>query len=108
MSNLVLTVSVSAPWIRTLFGEDPSPAQRQNLEELSNRNQDIFSELAALPGPRGRSRADALRRQPLDDESYSSWSSLIVAVPKPDGSLRLCNDFCQLNAVSTFDRYPLP
>lgn len=42
------------------------------------------------------------------EESNSPWSSLIVAVPKPDGNLRLCNNYRRLNVVLTFDSYLLP
>lgn len=38
------------------------------------------------------------------EESYSSWSSQIVAVPKPDYD---CNDYHKLNTVSVFGNYPL-
>ncbi|KAI2647401.1 Retrovirus-related Pol polyprotein from transposon 17.6 [Labeo rohita] len=42
------------------------------------------------------------------EPSRSAWSSPIVMVPKPDGTLRFCNDFCWLNEVSEFDGYPMP
>ena len=42
------------------------------------------------------------------EESHSPWSSPIVIVPKPDGSIRFCNDFRKLNEISKFDSYPMP
>lgn len=39
------------------------------------------------------------------EESTSTWFSPIVVALKPDRSLRLCNNFRRLNALSEFDNY---
>ena len=131
----VLLTSLSPPSsLEVPIGEDLSPRQRQEVRELLLRYQDRFSE---LPGRTNMLRHDIItdpgqvvRQRPyripearraaikeevgkmLDlgviEESHSPWSSPIVIVPKPDGSLRFCNDFRKLNDVSRFDSYPMP
>jgi RNase H-like domain found in reverse transcriptase/Reverse transcriptase (RNA-dependent DNA polymerase) len=41
-------------------------------------------------------------------ESESPWSSRIVPVCKPDGSVRLCIDYRPLNKLTVKDKYPIP
>ncbi|XP_053473735.1 uncharacterized protein LOC128603132 [Ictalurus furcatus] len=121
---------------RTLvgLGEDLTPAPRQELTELIDQFSDVFSaspgmtqlvqhEIKTPPGvvvrqrpyrvPEARRKAieeeiSRMLRDHVIEESSSPWSSPIIVVPKPDGSMRLCNDFRRLNQVSEFDSYPLP
>ena len=41
-------------------------------------------------------------------ESHSSWSTLIVVVPKGDGGKRLCVDYRALNAITRTYVWPMP
>jgi hypothetical protein len=94
-------------------------AQKQELRELVARNTVVFSEKPFLtvliehhihtrPGETVRKQpyripeaqreavkqeVEAMLRMGFVEESHSAWCSPIVLVPKPDGSLRFCNDF---------------
>ncbi|KAI2667949.1 Retrovirus-related Pol polyprotein from transposon 17.6 [Labeo rohita] len=113
---------------------DLSAAQKRDLQHLVSQFDDVFSllpgqtnvvqhSIKTQPGIIVRQRpyrVPEARRCAIEEEiqhmlklgviepSWSPWSSPIVMVPKPDGTLRFCNDFRRLNEVSEFDGYPMP
>ena len=116
------------------LGEQLSPAQRQELMELVDQNQDVFygepghtnlvqHHIITEPGKKVKlrpyripeARREAVRTEVktmlevgVIEESNSEWCSPIVLVPKPGGTIRFCNDFRKLNEISKFDAYPMP
>ena len=67
------------------------------------------------PYPLSAQKIEALREQMRDligqgwiETSTSLWGAPVLFVPKKNGSLRLCVDFRDLNAVTVDDSYPLP
>ncbi|KAL1259008.1 hypothetical protein QQF64_009585 [Cirrhinus molitorella] len=111
-----------------------SAAQKTEIQHLIGQFSDVFSprpgrthvlqhDIRTPPGVIVRQRpyrVPEARRQAIEEEvqemlklgviepSRSPWSSPIVMVPKPDGTLRFCNDFRRLNEISEFDGYPMP
>jgi hypothetical protein len=39
---------------------------------------------------------------------FTQWLSLLVIVPKKNGKLRICVDYCKLNVQTKKDPFPLP
>uniref|UniRef100_A0A8C1WPE3 ribonuclease H n=1 Tax=Cyprinus carpio TaxID=7962 RepID=A0A8C1WPE3_CYPCA len=129
----VVALAASSPVV-----VDVSPhllaAQKTELQHLVSQFSDVFSprpgrtcilqhDVRTPPGTTVRQRPYRIpeaRRHAVEREvremlklriiepSRSPWSSPIVMVPKPDGTLRFCNNFRRLNEVSEFDGYPMP
>ncbi len=113
---------------------DLSAVQKAELQHLIGQFSDVFStvpgqthllqhDIKTPPGVVVKQRPYRIpeaRRQAIEEKiqqmlklgvielSRSPWSSPIVLVPKPDGTLRFCNNFRRLNEVSEFDEYPMP
>ena len=53
---------------------------------------------------------DRLEREGiLEKVTHSEWATPVVAVPKPDGKVRLCGDFkVTVNQAMKVDQYPIP
>lgn len=54
-----------------------------------------------------RSEVNKMLRADLIEESISPYSSPMVCVPKPDGNIRVCIDFRQINQDIVNDAYPM-
>ncbi|CAM5078371.1 unnamed protein product, partial [Eretmochelys imbricata] len=115
------------------ISSDLTPIQKIEAADMINRNRDVFStkpgqttetyhHIHTIPGAKVTLRPyriPAAKREEIKaevkkmlelgviEESYSQWSSPIVLVPKPDGTMRFCNDFRQLNEISQFDAHPI-
>ena len=42
------------------------------------------------------------------DQSSSAYGALVLFVPKPDGSLRVCIDYQGLNKITVKNKFPMP
>ena len=71
--------------------------------------------IAKAPYRMSEKEYDELKKQ-LDEllekrfirRSVSPWGALVLFVNKKDGTLRLCVDYRELNAVTIKNKYPLP
>ncbi|GFY21042.1 retrovirus-related Pol polyprotein from transposon 17.6 [Trichonephila clavipes] len=51
---------------------------------------------------------DRLLSEGIIEECESPYASLVVLIPKPNGTFRLCIDYRKLNEITVADTYPLP
>lgn len=69
--------------------------------------QQPYSVPMALRG-KVREELEKLEKSGIIERSSSKWSSSMVPVKKPDGSIRICGDFWKLNAITTLEPYCIP
>jgi hypothetical protein len=48
-----------------------------------------------------------MHAEDIIEPATSKWSSPVVLVPKGDGGMRLCVDYCRLTNLTERDVYPL-
>jgi len=71
----------------------------------------INQALYKLPGiirDRVKEEVDGLEKSEIIGRSCSSWSSPVVPVRKPDGSVSLCVDYRKLNSITVLDPWYMP
>ena len=55
-----------------------------------------------------RKMVEQMQKQGIVQPSRSPWASPVVLVPKKDGSLHFCVDYCKLNSITRKDVFSLP
>jgi len=51
---------------------------------------------------------EEMRQQGVIEESYNPWVSPAVLIKKKNGSIRFCENYKKLNAITKKDSYPIP
>ena len=94
-----------------VFTETPGKANGVEHAILTPRGQVAREKWRRIPFFKRQSiknEIDNMLAQGIITPSRSPWRSPLVAVDKPDGSLRLCVDFRKLNAITQFDAFSMP
>lgn len=129
--TIVNSLNVS---LRTEEGEHLTQLEKNKMEDLLRRNNDVFGEsteattyiehsikltddnpIAVPPYRLTPQKSEILKKEieKLLDENVieecdSAYAAPVVLVPKKNGTYRMCVDYRKLNSVTIPDRYPLP
>ena len=71
----------------------------------------IYQKMRRFPEPVTRAieeQCEELEELSIIEPSNSPWSSPLVPIKKPDGTVRLCVDYRKLNRVTIADKFPMP
>ena len=96
---------------RTSFSEVPGLAQVEPFTIKTGEARPVAQyprRLAYHWVDKVKEETASLEKLGITATSSSPWSSPIVPVPKPDGSVRPCTDYKALNAITETVVYPLP
>lgn len=95
----------------TLFGDSPG------LTSLTEHDIDVGVSPPVKQHPyrvnpdkmdKIREEVKYMLQHDIIEPSMSEWSSPVVVVPKPDGSIRLCVDYRKVNTLTKSDSFPIP
>ena len=92
-------------------GELGSVKVTHHLIKLKPDSKPVFSQ-PYRAGAKAREVEEQEVNKMLDadviERAKTEWASPVVLVPKPDGSLRFCVEYRELNALTVRDSYPVP
>jgi len=96
---------------KDIFSDIPKPSKFLPYH-LDTGDQKPISQQPYRPGLQWKEKlqeaVDKLLQAGFIRPSQSPWSSPVIPVPKPDGSIRLVVDYRKLNSCTATDKYPLP
>ena len=120
INNRLDTLQITCPRMRNLILEYADVFCPPQLGHMKDASYHIDLEQHARPVkardkrwalemlPRLKTAIDSMLKAGFIRASKSQWASRIVPVNKPDGSLRVCVDYRDVNKVSKGDAYPSP